>query len=244
MTHGWNKSAEAWVADMGMCGDFARTHVLDEPMLARVTQYAPKTALDVGCGEGRFCRMLVEQGIDATGLDPTEKLLCAAQQRDPDGSYVKGMAEALPFEDASYDLVISYLSLIDIEGFEAAITEMARVLNPGGHLLIANLNSFATALPRDMETSGWVKDATGKRVHFALDDYLKQRASWVSWRDIRVLNYHRPLRDYMAPLLASGLQLRSFDEPAPWKTDGQDDATDAQTRVPYFVMMGWQKPER
>ncbi|MGC2767645.1 MAG: class I SAM-dependent methyltransferase, partial [Candidatus Acidiferrum sp.] len=44
-----------------------------------------------------------------------------------------------------FDLVISYLSLIDIRDMQAAISEMARVLNPDGAVLIANLNSFNTA---------------------------------------------------------------------------------------------------
>jgi hypothetical protein len=50
------------------------------------------------------------------------------------------------------------LSLIDIEGLDQAISEMARVLRPGGALLIANLASFFTAGP----PSGWIKEADGE----------------------------------------------------------------------------------
>ena len=66
------------------------------------------------------------------------------------------MAEQLPWDHNAFDLVASYLSLIDIPDIEAAIAEMARVLNPGGTLLIANLNSFSTA------ASGWVKADRGE----------------------------------------------------------------------------------
>ena len=52
----------------------------------------------------------------------------------------------LPYADASFDLVVSYLSLIDIPDLPAAIAEMSRVLAPRGTLLIANLTSFNTAL--------------------------------------------------------------------------------------------------
>ncbi len=141
--NGWDDSAEAWIADMGAEGDFSRRHVLDAPMLARIRGRDFRNALDVGCGEGRFCRMLAAEGIATIGIDPTARLLAAARTRDPQGRYLEGRAEALPFDDASFDLVISYLTLIDIEDYAGGIAEMARVLRPGGSLLIANLNSSA-----------------------------------------------------------------------------------------------------
>ena len=143
--NGWDDSAEAWIADMGDKGDFSRRHVLDAPMLALARGRGFRTALDIGCGEGRFCRMLAAEGIATTGIDPTLRLLDAARTRDPQGNYLQARAEALPFADASFDLAVSYLTLIDIDDYAAAIAEMARVLRPGGSLLIANLNSFSTA---------------------------------------------------------------------------------------------------
>ena len=53
----------------------------------------------------------------------------------PVGDYRLGEAGELEFEAASFDLVVSYLTLIDIADFRAAIDEMARVLKPGGSLL-------------------------------------------------------------------------------------------------------------
>ena len=70
--NGWDDSAEAWIADMGEEGDFSRRHVLDAPMLARIRGRGFRNALDVGCGEGRFCRMLAAEGIAATGIDRTD----------------------------------------------------------------------------------------------------------------------------------------------------------------------------
>src|SRR5688572_3672726 len=142
MDNGWQSSADAWVADMGTAGDFGRRYVLDPVMLPRALAHAPANALDVGCGEGRFCRMLTSRGVDVVGVDPTPSLIAAARARDGGATYVRGRAERLPFPDASFDLVVSYLTLIDIPDVETAIPEMARVLRPGGTLLIANLNSF------------------------------------------------------------------------------------------------------
>ena len=144
---------DAWIADMGEFGDFGRRCVLDPVMLPRALSRSPKKAHDVGCGEGRFCRMLKPHGVEGTGIDPTPALLAAALARDPECTYLEAAAERLPFDDNAFDLVISYLSLIDIRDMQAAISEMARVLNPDGAVLIANLNSFNTAC------SGWVREA-------------------------------------------------------------------------------------
>lgn len=229
--NGWDASASAWIADMGDTGDFSRLHVLDAPMLARVRGRGFRTALDVGCGEGRFCRMLRAEGLEPTGVDPTAALCEAARGRDPQGLYLEAAAEELPFADGSFDLVVSYLSLIDIDGIEAAIAGMARVLAPGGALLIANLNSFNTA-------GGWREGGDG-RTRFEIEDYLTERAEWVSWRGVSIRNWHRPMSRYMQLLLAAGLRLAHYEEPAP--TGGDPARVERFRRVPYFHIMEWQK---
>jgi SAM-dependent methyltransferase len=235
MTNGWPESAAAWVADMGERGDFGREFVLDAPMLARIQGRGFTTALDVGCGEGRFCRMLKARGIKAVGIDPTEELLRHARQRDPSGDYRLGRAEQLALADRSFDLVVSYLTLIDIQDIGAAISEIARVLRPGGTLLIANLTSFSTAGPT------WRRNADGGPF-FSIDNYLEERAEWTAWRGIRILNWHRPLGTYMSLLLDAGLQLRHFAEPAP--TGGDPDKAGRYRRVPWFLIMEWEKPAK
>jgi ubiquinone/menaquinone biosynthesis C-methylase UbiE len=71
--------------------------------------------------------------------------LAQAKARDPHGDYRAGCAEALDLPDESFDLVVSYLSLVYIADATAALREMVRVLRPGGTLLIANLTSFSSA---------------------------------------------------------------------------------------------------
>src|SRR5690606_14307340 len=107
----------------------------------------------------------------------TLPLLQQARRRDPQGDYRQGVAEKLDFADGGFDLVVSYLTLIDIADIEAAIPEMARVLAPGGSLLIANLNPFLTAcLDQD-----WQKDAAGNRLHWPVDNYLRETPHWLTW---------------------------------------------------------------
>jgi len=236
LSNGWNESAAAWIADQGDAGDYGRRFVLDKVMLARIEGRSFSRALDVGCGEGRFCRRLRERGIEAVGIDPTLALLEEARRRDPEGDYRDGIGEKLDFPNASFDLVVSYLTLIDIPDIAAAIAEMARVLKPDGTLLIANLNSFNTAGP----PTGWTRDERGRALRFEIDHYLEERSNRVSWRGIEIENWHRPLSTYMQLLLGQGLVLKFFDEPAP---HGGDPVTaERYRRVPYFLVMELAKP--
>lgn len=234
MSDGWDESARAWIASQGERGDWSREYVLDAPMLARVRALPPGAALDVGCGEGRFCRALRAEGWQVVGVDPTAALLETARGRDPLGDYRAGRAEALDFADASFDLVVSYLSLIDIPDVMAAIGEMTRVLRPGGRLLIANLSSFTSA----GMNLGWSDLADGRRA-YAFDGYLDERVEEVAWKGIRILNWHRPLSTYMSLCLGQGLELTHFDEPA---ARGGDPALAARhRRAPWFMIMEWRK---
>ena len=114
---------------------------------------------------------------------------------------------------------------------------MARVLQPGGTLLIANLTSFTTACA----AQGWVTDANGRRLHYPVDRYLDEFPEWVSWAGIRLQNWHRPLGAYMRAFLDAGLRLRFFAEPEPVSGDAEHVAR--YRRVPWFVVMEWAKPE-
>ena len=130
---------------------------------------------------------------------------------------------------------MSYLSLIDIPDLATGLRRMAASLRPGGTLLIANLTSFNTAGPPD----GWTREGDGPP-RFCIDHYLDERAVWVSWRGIRIQNWHRPLSTYMTLLLAQGLELRHFAEPTP--LGGDPAKAERYRRVPYFHIMEWQRP--
>lgn len=237
MTHGgWTDSAQAWVTQQGEHGDQARRYILDPAILARIEGRSFTSALDVGCGEGRFCRILGELNIQCSGIDPVAEFIQLATNKDPNGDYQVSSAEDLPFAENSFDLVISYLTLIDIPDFRQAIAEMARVLQPGGTLLIANLTPHNSASMR----GGWQYDDQGTPIHFAIDDYSDEWAEWVEWANIRVQNWHRPMSAYMQALLDAQLILRHFDEPKP--LSGYVDKEHMNARAPWFNLMEWQLP--
>lgn len=232
MTDGWDVSAKAWIASMGETGDFSRELVLDTPMMERVSKAQPKAVLDLGCGEGRFCRRLAPHVDHVVGIDPTEGLIAHAKSLG-DADYVIAGAEDLPFADHSFDMVVSYLSLIDIPNIPKALSEAHRVLRPNGLLLIANLNPWTTA----SQSKGTpVKNPDGTTT-LTMDRYLDAFPSWAEWSGIRIQNWHRPLSFYMQSLLENGFQLTHFDEP---KASGGARA-ESYNRAPYLHIMEWQK---
>jgi SAM-dependent methyltransferase len=233
---GWDDSAAAWIASVD-AGDVSRSAILDAPMLEICSEASGKSVLDMGCGEGRFCRMLRELGARPIGVDPTPDLVKAARERDPCGDYVQGAGEALPFRDGAFDWVVSYLTLIDIAPVRAAIHEMARVSRPFGTIVVANLNSFATT-----SMTGWVKNDKGEKLYYPIDHYMEERHEWLSWKGIKIVNWHRPLSAYMDAHLSAGLRLMRYLEPVP---SAQAIAHDARLqedlRVPLFNITVWRK---
>lgn len=239
MTNGWEESAGAWIKSMGengITGDKGRQFVLDPAILKLLENHNYKNAIDIGCGEGRFCRILSKLGIKPTGIDPTKSLIARARELDKENEYVEAFGEDLPFENNSFDLAIAYLSLIDIRDYKKAIKEMVRVLKPKGDLIIANLTAFNTAGAK----LGWQKDLLGNKKYFAFDNYMDESENWEEWHGIKIINYHRPLSSYMQCFLENGLILKHFDEPR--AINASEEYTNHIKRVPWFLTMKWQKP--
>lgn len=235
MSADWEASATAWIDIQGDAGDFGRVQVLDAPMLALVARAAPARVLDVGCGEGRFCRMLGARGIGTIGVDPAPTLIARAQALHPQGDYRIASAETMDVGDEAFDMAVCYLSLIDMPDLDAALARIVAAIRPGGHLLIANLTSFNTAAVH----LGWLKPRQGEP-SFPIDHYLTERPRRTAWRGVDIINHHRPLKRYMQALLSRGLMLTDFDEPP--ATGGPEGKRDRYNRVPNFHIMMWRKP--
>lgn len=93
--------------------------------------------LSVGCGPAIIENGLASRGFVVTGLDVSpEALACATDAIKT----VAGSAEEMPFPDASFDVVLYIVSLQFIENYHTALERTARVLKPGGRLIVMLLN--------------------------------------------------------------------------------------------------------
>lgn len=95
-----------------------------------------RRALDIGCGDGALVRLMARQGAWAVGLDPQAS--GAATTGAAPLPLVRGLGEALPFADGSFDLVVFFNALHHVPAalMRPALIEALRVLRPGGLLAI------------------------------------------------------------------------------------------------------------
>lgn len=232
---GWHASAAAWIE--GVEEDFTRK-ALDPLVLQLCGDVSNQRVIDVGCGEGRFSRMLADHGAACVGIDPTPDLLAAARDRGGIAP-VRAIAEKMPLRDAAFDVAIAYITLVDIEGYAEAISEMARVLRPGGRLIAVNIGFVSASVG---EGGGWQRDAFGNAQFVPIDNYGFEWSTVLAWRGIRIRNWHRPLGAYMTAYLRAGLTLRRFIEPTPPASLRENPDLDRAYRVPWFTVMLWEKP--
>jgi 2-polyprenyl-6-hydroxyphenyl methylase/3-demethylubiquinone-9 3-methyltransferase len=101
-------------------------------------------ALEVGCGGGILCEEIAQMGFDVTGIDPSaQSLHIAIKHAETSGleiKYEKGMGEALPFRDNTYDVVFCCDVLEHVSDLPKVISEISRVLKPGGVLCYDTIN--------------------------------------------------------------------------------------------------------
>ncbi len=109
------------------------TEAIRQHVYRQVTVGTRRRALDVGCGGGWLVAELAGKvREEAIGCDVNPDLIAAAQARYPDRRFVASEPRHLPFDDASFDLVVCHFTLLWAEDPVALLAEMKRVLAPGG----------------------------------------------------------------------------------------------------------------
>jgi ubiquinone biosynthesis O-methyltransferase len=145
--------------------------------------------LDVGCGDGILALELSRQGAHAVGVDTSEGMIAAARKRAKlhgDNVYFDiAKAEALPFATDCFDVVVAVTVLCFVEDAAVALKEMARVLKPGGRLIVGELgrHSAWAALRR---IKGWLGSPVWRHARFRSTTELKQRAREAGLIDVSV----------------------------------------------------------
>jgi SAM-dependent methyltransferase len=204
----WEDHANEWIA-------WARTSAHDGfwtgtwPALREMLP-PPGTGpvIDVGCGEGRAARELAKLGYRRiVGVERSPTLAAAAAAASPGMPVLIGDAAALPLADASADLVLACMSLLDVDDFTGAVREIGRVLRPAGTLCLAVVHPFASA--QDVGTMH-------TDVFRVTDRYLDQRRYTDSIeRDGLAMTFtsmHRPLSAYTSALFANGMAISALTE--------------------------------
>ncbi len=103
-----------------------------------------KSVLEVGCGGGFLCEEMARLGFDVTGIDPSGRSIQAAaghaKTSGLDIRYEKGIGEAIPYPDHSFDVVFCCDVLEHVRDVPKVISQISRVLKPGGYFCYDTFN--------------------------------------------------------------------------------------------------------
>jgi SAM-dependent methyltransferase len=166
--------------------------------------------LDIGCGNGVSTAVVAELGWTAVGVDVSTELLELARGRGL--AVQEGAAEALPFEDATFDAAVSVWTHTDIEDFSAALREAARVLRPGAPFVyVGGHPCFVGPHSLFVGAEGVPELHPGYRPARRYDDSAPGVANPDGVRR-RVGGMHLPLDDFLDAFTDAPLRLERFEE--------------------------------
>jgi SAM-dependent methyltransferase len=171
----------------------------------------PGTAVDAACGTGRHSLHLAARGHRVIGVDTSPHMLAVARAKLPEGDWRSGDLHELPVRDGEADLVVCALALSHVPDLAPVFAEFARVLRPGGHLVLSDNRNLVEGIGRPMVT----RDEQGHPVLMP------------SWD-------HRTSA-YLSAALPLGFAVRACLEPArpdPWAPVGDDAASEAPRPAP------------
>jgi ubiquinone/menaquinone biosynthesis C-methylase UbiE/catechol 2,3-dioxygenase-like lactoylglutathione lyase family enzyme len=116
--------------------------------------HGPGTLLEVGFGSGRMIPPLEESGWTVHGVDPAAAMLQRARDRAPEAAerLILGRAEALPFEDETFDVVVA-VGALEYTEIDVSVPELARVLRPGGRAVLVLRNGRAPTVAWQREVA-------------------------------------------------------------------------------------------
>ncbi len=231
----WVASVEDWIGQ----DQAVRTDMLDSWVLNALGDVSGRRVLDIGCGEGRFCRLLAGMGAEVTGVDLTEGLVEAARGLSNGvGNYFVGNAEDLAgLGDETFDLAVSYIVMVDIFDYESSIRAAYRVLKPGGRFIVCTIHPIRMCNP-----IGWIKHGE-KKLFYPVDDYTYEGPREFTWWGRPFINMHRTLSSYVSAFLESGFVLEGIGEPTPSPEQfAVHPEFEDEYRAPNFIIFELKKP--
>lgn len=213
----WDRQADAWAQFARRPGHDPFHDEFNWPAFLELLPPPPEgRVLDIGCGEGRGGTDLVRRGYRVVGVDFSPRMAEYARERH---EALVADAAALPFADESFELVLAYMSLMNVDDPEAAVSEAARVLRPGGRFCVAILHPIFAA---------------GRRVDGSLviaGSYFEPEANvWESDREgiqVTFVDQGRPLERYARAFEEAGLLIERIREPHA--------TTGIRSRIPFLL---------
>lgn len=216
----WDRYADEYQATHGgFLGDVGFVwgpEGLTEAVAGVLGDVTDKDVLEVGSGAGQCSRWVCVQGGRAIGLDLSMRQLQHSRRIDEATGVgvpsVLGTATALPFRDASFDVVFSSFGALQfVHDIDDAVAETTRVLRPGGRFAFSITHPTRWMFPDDPGPDGLVASQSywDRTPYVEVDDETGQPS---------YVEHHRTLGDWVRLLAAHGFRLVDLVEPQ-WPAD-------------------------
>ena len=173
-----------------------------------------KRVVDLGCGDGWFCRYAADAGAGAVvGVDSSARMLRLARERTTDVriSYLHAFAEDVELPAASADVVVSILALHYVADLDPVLAGIAAWLDHGGAFVEMVEHPIFTS---QRERSGWMT-VQGRHAAWPVSDYFDEGARTTTWFVDGVVRYHRTLATIVNAIRRAGLTIDRVAEPCP-----------------------------
>lgn len=194
----WKNNVTPWIDAIRNKQIQSRVLVTDQTIIEAVTQRAPRTVLDIGCGEGWLVRELCKTGIDTLGVDVVPELIEYATKTG-DGrfktlSYAELTTEVLK---EKFDLAVCNFSLLGNESVTQLFQTIPALLNTEGFFVVQTVHPVAAC------GEGKYEDAWREGSWTGFSDHFRDPAPW----------YFRTVESWQDLFLKNGFKLNNQREP-------------------------------
>lgn len=142
--------------------------------------------LELGCGEGRGVELLAPLADSYVGIDKIKSIIDRLKEKYPDFTFMDGVFPPFPFEDNSFDTIVTFQVIEHVKDDEGFIEEIHRVLKPGGQALITTPNIKMT-----LSRNPWhEREYTGDELTALCKRYFDNVEMNGIAGDEKVLEYH------------------------------------------------------